>query len=135
MNFLLLMSEFASLKSKTGDEIILFVGSTIVCIKRRNSFMFSNISSGMQWGPSLAPTWTITLSGFFISRGTSKSFIPLMVAPGKVHILIIFLLDVLYSRKPDNIESPIIKVMPFFHLGCLLLIPRSAKSLKVVISS
>ena len=53
----------------------------------------------------------------------------LMVTPGKVHTLII---RSLYSRKPDKIESSIIKVVPFLQMGCLLLISGSVKSLKEV---
>ena len=40
------MSEFALSARIIGDEIITFAGSTILCIKRRSSFKFSNISSG-----------------------------------------------------------------------------------------
>ena len=58
-----------------------------------------------------------------------------MVAPGKVRTLIVFLLDILYSRKPDKIESRIIKVVPFFQVCCLLVILGSDKSLKMVIGS
>ena len=67
INFLLLMSEF------NYGNIIIFAGDTIFCIKRRSSFVFLNISYGMKWGASLVPTWTITSSGFFFSRGTAKS--------------------------------------------------------------
>ena len=42
-----------------------------------------------------------------------------MVAPGKVRTLIVFLLDILYSRKPDKMESPIIKVVLFFQVSCI----------------
>ena len=97
--------------------------------------MFWNISSGVKWGASFVPTWVITLSGFYFSRGTAKNFMYFMVAPGKVPTLIIFILDILYSHKPDKIESPIIKVVPFFQVCCLLAILGSDKSLKVVTGS
>ena len=91
INFLLLMSEFALSTRKTGDKMIIFADGTIFCIKRRSFFMFLNISSGVKWGASLVPTWwTITLSGFFFSRGTAKSVKSFTVAPGKVLTLINF---------------------------------------------
>ena len=42
------MSEFALSARITGDEIITFAGGNILCMKRRSSFMFSNISSGVK---------------------------------------------------------------------------------------
>ena len=56
-------------------------------------------------------------------------------AAGKVCILILLLLDILDSRRPDKIESPISKIMPFFQVGCLLDIHGSVTSLKLVIGS
>ena len=55
-----------------------------------------------------------------------------MVVSGKVFTLNSFLLHILYSHKPDKIESPIIKVVSFFQVDCLLVIPGSIKSPEVV---
>ena len=59
------------------------------------------------------------LSCFFLQQGYSKKLLWFMVAPGKVRTLIVFLLDILYSRKPDKMESPIIKVVLFFQVSCI----------------
>ena len=98
INFLLLISELALSTRISGDEIIVFAGGTIFCIKRRSSFM---ISSGVKWGA-------------FFSRGTAKNSMSSMVAAGEVRTLIVFLLDILYSRKPDEIESPFIYLFYLF---------------------
>ena len=59
-----------------------------------------------------------------------------MVVPGKACILIIFHLDILYSGKPEKIESLIIsKVVPLFQVDCLFVIPGSVRTLKLVVGS
>ena len=63
INFMLFISEFSSSTRKIVDEIFIFAEVTIFCIKRRSSFMFLNILSGVKWGTSLVPTWTIDFFG------------------------------------------------------------------------
>ena len=74
INSLLLISEFALSACITGDEINTFADGIIFCIKRRSSFIFSNISSGVKWRASLVPTWiSIFFSLAAVQQRTSCS--------------------------------------------------------------
>ena len=86
------------------------------------SLIALNISLGVAWGASLVPTWRTILSGFFLKCGIIKNLISPMVAPWNVRTFIVFRLDILNPLRPDRIESPIIRVVPFFHgwIDCCL---------------
>ena len=105
INFLLLMSKFALWTCKISHQIIIFADGTIFASRNKVLSCFSF---------------------------TTKNVISLMVVSGKVFTLNNFLLHILYSHKPDKIESPIIKVVSFFQVDCLLVIPGSIKSPEVV---
>ena len=87
-----------------------------------------NISYELEWGALLVPTWLIMLSGFFLRCGTTKNLISSIVVPGKVLTLINLFCDIFDSLRPDNIESPTMRVVSFFHAGIVLLLSSSNTS-------
>ena len=78
------------------------------------SLIALNISLGVAWGASLVSTLRTILSGLFLKWDIIKNFISPMIAPGNVRIFMVFRFDILYSLTPNRIESPIIRVIPFF---------------------
>ena len=98
----------------TGMEIIIFDSGAYFCVNDFRSLIALNTSLGVAWG-TLVPMGRTILSGLFLKCGITKNFISPMVAPGNVRILMVFRFDILHSLRPDRIESPVIKVVPFFH--------------------
>ena len=99
----------------TGVELIIFDSGAYFCLNDFRFLIALNISLGVAWGASLVPTRRTILSGFFFKCGIIKNFISPMAAPGNVRTFIVFRLDILSSLGPDRIESPTIRVVPFFH--------------------
>ena len=99
----------------TGLEIIIFDSGAYFCRNDFTSLTALNTSLGVAWGTSLVPMGRTILSGLFLKCGIIKNFVSPMVAPGNVRIFMVFRFDILQSLRPDRIESPIIKVVPFFH--------------------
>ena len=76
--------------------------------RRGNNYLWFrviNISWGVAWGKSLVRTWRTILSGLFLKCGIIKNFISSMVATGNIRIFMVFCFDILYSLRPDKIES------------------------------
>ena len=114
--YLILMSFALALSTRnTGVEIIIFDSGAYFYMNDFRPLIALNISLGVAWGTSLVPTWRTILSRFFLKCGTTKNLISPMVAPGNVRTFIVFRLDILNSLRPERIESPIIRVVPFFH--------------------
>ena len=114
--YLLMMSFALALSTRnTGVEVILFDSGAYFCKNDFRSLIALNVSLGVAWGASLVPTWRTILSGFFLKCGIIKNLISLMVSPGTVRTFIVFRLEIFNSLRPDRIESPIIRVVPFFH--------------------
>ena len=113
--YLLLMLFALPLSTRiTGGDIIIFDSEACFCMKDFRSLIALNISLGAACGASLASTWRTILPGLSLKFGIIKNFISQMVAPGNVRIFMLFRFAILYSLRPSKIESPIIRVVPFF---------------------
>ena len=102
----------------TGLEIIIFDSGAYFCMNDFTSLTALNTSLGVACGTSLVPVGRTFLSGLFLKCSIIKNFniiISAMVVSGNVRIFMDFRFDILHSLRPDRIESPIIKVVPFFH--------------------
>ena len=62
----------------------------------------------------LFPIYKIMLSEFFFSKVFRKSYIPWVFAPGKMRNLALLFPGIRFSSILANIDSPTIKVAPFF---------------------
>ena len=63
----------------------------------------------------LFPIYKIMLSEFFFRKVFRKSYIPWVFAPGKMRNLALLFPGIRFSSILANIDSPTIKVAPFFH--------------------